>query len=175
MAAFDNAFSIAKHPDYYMPANAERCHAGSAPTLYAMREAYDAEFRVWLCDLVAYIALMSGCRDKLYAGQEIFIVNLFCDKGYIKVSELLLFVTKYLAGDYGATYGNLDPQKLGVAFNAFLAERREALQRIENRQREQERNQSTAGAISFAEYQRQQAARGVNVPALNLESLTKKI
>lgn len=175
IAQFDAAFSLVKHPDYYMPANAERCHAGNAPTLYALRDAYDAAFRVWLVDLVAYLAQMMGCRDKLFAGQEVFIVNLFLDKGYIKVSELLLFVTKYLAGDYGATYGNLDPQKIGVAFNLFLQERREALQRIENRAKEQAREKNRQGGISFEEYQRQQAAKGANVPALNLGGVTKKV
>lgn len=175
IAQFDAAFSIARHPDYYMPANAERCHAGNAPTLYALRDAYDAAFRVWLVDLVAYLAQMCGCRDKLFAGQEVFIVNLFLDRGYIKVSELLLFITKYLAGEYGAVYGNLDPQKIGVAFNLFLGERREALQRIENRAREQEREQAMRNTIPFSEYQRQQAAKGVEIPALDLGGVIKKV
>lgn len=172
---FDEAFSIVRHPDYYMPRNAERCHAGNAPTLYDLQAAYDAGFRVWLVDLIAYIAVMSGGRDKLLAGQEVFLQNLFLDKGYIKVSELLLFVSRYIAGEYGQTYGSIDPQKLGFAFNTFLGERREALTRIENAKRQQERAQDGGQTITFDEYRRQMKAQGVDVPPLTLGGIIKKI
>lgn len=174
MAHFDNVFSIVKHPDYYMPSNADRCHDGNAPTLYALNEAYGAAFRVWLVDLIAYIGLMSGTRDKLAAAQEIFVQNLFLDKGYIKVTELLLFVSRYIAGEYGQTYGSIDPQKIGVAFGTFLQERRDAITRIESNKRQQARATQDKG-VTFEEYRRQMAEQGVNVPPLSLGGITKKI
>ena len=174
MAHFDAVFSIVKHPDYYMPSNADRCHDGNAPPLYALNEAYGAAFRVWLIDLIAYIGLMSGTRDKLAAAQEIFVQNLFLDKGYIKVTELLLFVSRYIAGEYGQTYGNIDPQKIGVAFGTFLQERRDAITRIESNKRQQARATQDKG-VTFEEYRRQMAEQGVNVPPLSLGGITKKI
>lgn len=157
-----------------MQSHAEQCHAGTAPTLYALNETYGAAFRIWLVDLVAYIALMSGTRDKLTAQQEVFVQKLFLDKGYIKISELLLFVSRYIAGEYGQTYGNIDPQKIGVAFNTFLSERRDAITRIESNKRQQARATQDKG-VTFEEYRRQMAEQGVNVPPLSLGGITKKI
>lgn len=157
-----------------MQSHAEQCHAGTAPTLYALNETYGAAFRIWLVDLVAYIALMSGTRDKLTAQQEVFVQKLFLDKGYIKISELLLFVSRYIAGDYGQPFGYIDPQRIGVAFGTFLQERRDAITRIENAKRQQARAKQEQG-ITFEEYRRQMAEQGVNVPPLTLDGITKKI
>ena len=157
-----------------MQSHAEQCHAGTAPTLYALNETYGAAFRIWLVDLVAYIALMSGTRDKLTAQQEVFVQKLFLDKGYIKISELLLFVSRYIAGDYGQTFGYIDPQRIGVAFGTFLGERREAITKIENAQRQRERDKQAKG-ITFEEYRRIMAEHGVDVPPLTLDGITKKI
>jgi len=76
--------------------------------------------------------------------------------GFLKVTEIMLFLHHIKAGRYGHFYGTVDPQRITDALREFLEWRYNEISRIE-KQREQERwarelEERKKTAITYDEY-----------------------
>ncbi len=139
----------------------ERCHTGQAPELDVVAEAYGDEMAdAWLAgqlhDLSEYVggnALMSfeRCKETAAVMRRRF--------GFLKVTEIMLFLVDYKGGAYGETYGGIDGIKLCMALAKFCnVTRRKRLAEYECRREEArkaaERERQAAVAITMEDYER---------------------
>lgn len=139
----------------------ERCHTGQAPELDVVAEAYGGEVAdAWLAgqlhDLNEYVGgntMMSleRCKETAAVMRRKF--------GFLKVTEIMLFLVDYKGGVYGETYGGIDGIKLNTALGKFCnGTRRKRLEEYECRREEArkaaERERQAAGAITMEAYER---------------------
>ena len=125
----------------YSAEHVERAFFGTAPTLFTLCHAYHGDAAtIWmlpqLCDLNEYC----GCKEKLDEGQMTQLARIIVNEfGYLKVSEIMLFLHRFKSGRYGRFYGAVDPMIIVTALRySFMNERAAAIDEHERAQQRAE-------------------------------------
>lgn len=119
----------------------DRAFFGTAPTLIALRCAYhDNAASMWLMPQLFDLGEYCGCREKMDEVQMSQLANIIVNEfGFLKVSEIMLFIYRLKAGRYGKFYGAIDPLLIITALRYnFMNERAVAIERRESAEREAE-------------------------------------
>lgn len=137
----------------------ERCYTGEAPSLARLRATFgDAAAEIWLEIQINDLSEFAGCKDKLSHDQiQQTAVAIITAAPYLKVTEIMLFFTRFKQGIYGRFYGGVDGLIITTSLQTFLSERKKALIDIEQKQRAQQLNEDRERwrkeAISREEYE----------------------
>lgn len=134
--------------------NTKDCWFGSHPTLTSLDQVYNKPVgEAWLIPQLANISEYAGTKEKLTKQQikdcAFAIRNTY---GYLKVSEFMLFCTRFKAGIYGDFYGAVSPLTIAAALRLFVNDRSVAIERMEQERREADLEEQKKGAVSYEEY-----------------------
>lgn len=136
---FLNLFNPSKQIAYTR--NLDKVFRGAAPSLDVLAKAFGNSTRdSWLDIQITELAAFSGCRDKLTDHQREGLIEIIVeDYGYLKVTELMYFFRQFKSGEYGKFYGAVDPIAITAALKDFIAERRDILRRLAQKEDEAKR------------------------------------
>ena len=79
------------------------------------------------------------------------------DYGYLKMTEVMLFLRRFKTGRYGSFYGNVDPIVIISALGRFVVEERNSMLAAHELEEEKKRIEASAKDkrnISYEEYLR---------------------
>ena len=119
----------------------ERAYFGTAPTLLTLRCAYhDEAATVWMLPQLYDLGEYCGVKDKLDKEQMKQLARIIVQEfGYLKVTEVMLFLHRFKAGHYGRFYGAIDPMVIVMALrHDFMRERADAIDKREHAQQRAE-------------------------------------
>lgn len=119
----------------------ERAYFGTAPTLQTLRCAYhDEAATVWMLPQLYDLGEYCGVKDKLDKEQMKQLARIIVQEfGYLKVTEVMLFLHRFKAGHYGRFYGAIDPMVIVMALrHDFMRERAHAIDKREHAQQHAE-------------------------------------
>ncbi len=108
----------------------ERAYFGTAPTLLTLRCAYHDEAATeWMLPQLYDLGEYCGVKEKLDKNQMIQLAHIIITGfGYLKVTEVMLFLHRLKAGRYGRFYGAIDPMIIVTALRFdFMRERADAI------------------------------------------------
>jgi len=133
----------------------ERAYMAECPTLQNYDITYgESSSMKWVHMQVLALYGSSSNKDTGIAdGIRIFAQAFASEvKGY-KLSELMLFFSRYKAGKYDSSYASFDARRIGNAFfKEFIPERNREIDIIERKRTAQRRNKSKKGCISYEQY-----------------------
>jgi hypothetical protein len=117
--------------------NLDRAMFGSAPMLCTIDAAYgDGSATQWLIPQLHNLCVTVGVKTKLDDVQLRQLAQMIRKEfGYLKATEVMLFVWRFKAGHYGELYGAVDPVRIMRALRGRFCEER--ARRIELHEREQ--------------------------------------
>lgn len=106
-----------------------------APSLNVMDIAFGENASLkWLEKNIEILDAIAGTKVKMNTLQvtatALTLYSKFTEYR-LNVREILLFLFKFMSGDYGTFYGAVDPMKIGEAAGQFLSWRREQIESIE--------------------------------------------
>lgn len=135
------------------------CHFGQHPTLNDLREVYGPTAAPgWVIPELFDLSQYCGVREKMPKEALKECARLIAlNYGYLKVSELMLFFSRFKAGAYGRFYGVVDPMVIMEALRTFIRERGTAYGKHEAEEAKRRRDESAARAITYEEYLRRKA------------------
>ena len=137
----------------------ERCFIGNAPSLTRVKFAYDEETAIhWLEVQLVDLALTCGIPEKPTIEQATEISrSIIANFGFLKVTELMVFFSRFKGGRYGKFYGCIDLIVVTDALNTFLSERIEIINKFERaqqkREAEEKKRKADENAISKNEWE----------------------
>ena len=120
-------------------AHEQRAFFGTAPSLLTLRCAYhDDAATMWMLPQLYDLGEYCGCKEKLDKDQMTELARIIIQEfGFLKVTEIMLFLNRLKAGRYGRFYGAMDPMMIMTALRCdFMRERSDAIERHENAERE---------------------------------------
>lgn len=139
-------------------ANLERIHCGRAPELSIVSQAYGREVTVaWLEIQLNHLSEFCGVKDRMPSAiiHELALI-IFGTYHYLKMSEVMLFFARLMAGRYGMFYGTVDPIHIMNWMRTFIDERRDELERLEHlaeeRRRTERYKQWRTESVTYEEY-----------------------
>lgn len=143
-------------------------YVADVPLLGDLNETVPGAARLWIKTQVLALFFTSEARDKSTVDGIDFFAGCFAPEVYnYKLTELMLFFSRYKAGRYDNSYATFDSRRIGHAFfKEFLPERRAEMERMERRQanerKEAERWTPPEGYTSLTWYQecKRRAAAG---------------
>ena len=107
-----------------------------------------------------------GVTNDKFSKEQIYNLarNISSNYKTLKVTEVLLFVSRFETGMYGRFYGDTSyVLVVGEALSQFLVEREHYYADIERQRAEKKIEESKKCAISFDEYKRMKEAKGESV------------
>lgn len=120
----------------------------------------------WLYDLLQSMFIFLGVTDDKFSKEQVYVLAQTIASQYktLKVAEIMLFVSRFMAGKYGRFYGG-DSYALVVteALNTFLAEREHYYADLEREKQEKAIEDGKKGTITYEEYKRMKAEKGEQV------------
>ena len=119
----------------------DRAFFGTAPMLVTLRYAYDDQAAtVWMLPQLYELGDYCGVKEKLDREQIKQLARIIIQEfGFLKVTEVMLFLYRLKAGHYGRFYGAMDPLVIMTALRQdFMRERSDAIDRHERAQRQAE-------------------------------------
>lgn len=131
-------------------ANEQRAILGTAPMLCVLDAAYGEGSAVtWLIPQLHDLCAAVGVKTKLDDGQLRQLATMMRDEfGYLKATEVMLFLWRLKAGHYGEFYGSVDIQRVMRALRGkFTDERIKVIERHEGEQRDRERQEWARTAL----------------------------
>lgn len=153
----------------YVMMNKEKAYSCQCPTVSDVSLAYGPQIASqWISIQVAALFIASASRDEGMADSiKLFSESFAVEVGNFKLTELMLFFSRYRAGRYDGSYTQFDPHRIGYCFfKEFIPERSIELDRIireeEQRKIEQRRFVAPPGVSSYEAYQeaKRKAAEG---------------
>lgn len=148
-----------KHIQLKVALNPERAYLGKAPSVNNIRKAYSLEIlTVWIIAQLEDVNDFVGVREKMTLAQMEHIAHIvITEYGYLKASELHLFLYRLKAGRYGIFYGCIDPLVITRALTQFMQQRRTEIAAIEHKRElerlENQRKQWATTAVSRHQYE----------------------
>lgn len=124
--------------------NEQRAILGTAPMLCVLDAAYGEGSAVtWLIPQLHDLCAAVGVKTKLDDGQLKQLATMMRDEfGYLKVTEVMLFLWRLKGGHYGEFYGAVDIQRVMRALRGrYVEERNKVIARYEAEQKDAERRQ----------------------------------
>ncbi|WP_315254317.1 DUF6633 family protein [Segatella oulorum] len=142
-----------QHKCYAYP---ERCVSGKAPTLAVVNRDYGEQVVIdWLTIELNDYQNFIGVKEENKATLDVVceLSKMILGRYYfLKLSELMLFFQKLKYGDYGEMYGCVDAMRILRALRAFVVDRNNIIDRMEQTEREKKREEERKNAISHEEY-----------------------
>ncbi len=138
----------------------DRAYLGNAPTLNTVRLTYSYELLIiWIMAQLEDINDFVAVKQKMTLAQMEQSANIIATEyGYLKVTEIHLFLYRLKCGRYGTFYGCIDPLQLMQALNQFLEQRRTEINKIEQQNKQKELNtlryKWAATAVTRQEYEK---------------------
>lgn len=131
----------------------ESCFMGNFPTLAELKKEYNSKMPVaWLIPQLQNLSWYCGVKDKLNGKQlEECAYVIASQYSYLKVSELMLFFSRFKAGRYGKFYGNVDPLVITTSLRDFIDERNTTIDRYDNEQRRKQLEEEMKNGVSREE------------------------
>lgn len=105
------------------------CYFGGAPTLWNANLCYgNGTSEEWLIYQLTDLSEFTGVSKKITAPQISQMAKLIVgDYGYLKMTEVMLFIRRFKIGRYGTFYGNVDPLVIMDSVGKFLVERNDTI------------------------------------------------
>lgn len=134
--------------------NKKLCHFGNFPTMAQISNKFGKEVAVaWCIPQLSDLSEFCGCKGKITPKQIkecswLIAQNYF----YLKISELMLFFSRFKQGKYGRFYGSVDPMIIMSSLQDFLGERNDAIFDMESEKNLRHEQEAKKKAISRAEY-----------------------
>ena len=125
-------------------ANEQRAILGTAPMLCVLDAAYGEGSAVtWLIPQLHNLCVTVGVKTKLDDAQLMQLATMIRSEfGYLKATEVMLFVWRFKAGHYGEFYGSVDIQRIMRALRGkFCEERAKHIELHERELHEREKQQ----------------------------------
>ena len=144
------------HADYLFKKQLddEACMFGDYPTLIQLKTDFDGKFPVaWLMAHLHDLSEYCGCRDKLsgHALQQCASV-ISTEFGFLKVTEIMLFLHRFKSGRYGRFYGSVDPIVITTSLRTFLRERANEYEEHDRKLKEKADAEYAKTAVTYEEY-----------------------
>lgn len=130
--------------------NEERAFLGKAPMLCTLDAAYgEGSALLWLIPQLHDLCATVGVKTKLDDMQLKQLAQMIRSEfGYLKATEVMLFLWRLKGGHYGEFYGSVDIQRVMRALRGrFSEERAKVIDHHEGEQRDQERQQWSKTAL----------------------------
>ena len=134
--------------------NLDRAMFGSAPMLCTIDAAYgEGSATQWLIPQLHNLCVTVGVKTKLDDVQLRQLAQMIRKEfGYLKATEVMLFVWRFKAGHYGELYGAVDPVRIMRALRGrFCEERARHIELHEREQHELEKQQWAETAATPAQ------------------------
>lgn len=148
-----------KHIQIKVALNPDRAYLGKAPSLNNIRKAYNIDVLiVWIIAQLEDVNDFVGVRQKMTLPQmEHLACIIISEYGYLKATELHLFLYRLKAGRYGVFYGCIDPLIITRSLTQFMQQRGVEIAAIENKSEQQrlndKRKQWATTAVSRHQYE----------------------
>jgi hypothetical protein len=145
-------FMIANNPSVQQAVaqDENRAIMGSAPMLCTIDAAYgEGSAAQWLIpqlhDMCAAVGVKAKLDDNQLKQLALMIRNEF---GYLKATEVMLFMLRLKGGHYGEFYGSVDMQRIMRALRGkFTEERVKIIDRYEEEKKDRERQERAKSAL----------------------------
>jgi len=146
------SFCTMFNPDLQQVAadNERRAILGTAPMLCVLDAAYGEGSAVtWLIPQLHSLCVAVGVKNKLDDAQLIQLATMIRKEfGYLKATEVMLFLWRLKGGHYGEFFGSVDIQRVMRALRGkFSDERAKVLDAYESELKEQERIERAKTAL----------------------------
>lgn len=138
-----NSFMAVMNPQVQRlcASHVERAYFGNGPTLITLRCTYhDEAATMWLMPQLFDLCEYCGVKDKLDKEQMKQLAHIIVQEfGFLKVTEVMLFLHRFKSGCYGRFYGAVDPMIIVMALRYdFMRERAMAIDEREQAQHQAE-------------------------------------
>ena len=140
-----------------MAAVPERCYFGDYPTLSETAAVYGRKTAVqWLSAQLTAASAFCGARN-MTAGQiDTLAQMIHSEYCWLRITEVMLFLYKWMTGKYGEQYGSVDPQSIMRALATFVNNDRATAYDIRERERQRTLNEQYArNAVPMPDYVKQ--------------------
>lgn len=120
----------------YVAQNPEKAYFSNCPTIKKYDEVYgEGNAEMWIYAQVLALFGSSSCKDEGVAqGIGIFAQTFASSVQIYKLSELMLFFSRYKSGRYDNSFSQFDARRIGNAFfKEFIPERQKEIDRCEKR------------------------------------------
>lgn len=119
----------------------DRCFIGNALRLTDVADAYEEKTAIfWIKIQLLDLALFTGVKKPSDEQITMLCETILANYGYLKVTELMVFFSKFKAGQFERFFGNFDAMVITTSLATFIELRKnwifEAYQRQENEKRE---------------------------------------
>ena len=131
-------------------ANEQRAILGTAPMLCVLDAAYGEGSAVtWLIPQLHDLCAAVGVKTKLDDGQLAQLATMIRDEfGYLKATEVMLFLWRLKAGHYGEFYGSVDIVRVMRALRTrYIDERNKIIEADESARHDQEKIERAKTAL----------------------------
>ena len=122
------AFAVANNPDAQkaVAVNEEKAVLGESPMLCTLDAAYgEGSALLWLIPQLHDLCKTVGVKVKLDDVQLRQLATMIRSEfGYLKATEVMLFIYRLKGGHYGEFYGAVDPMRIMRALRGRFAEER---------------------------------------------------
>ena len=147
-----NAFCKAFNPDLQVTVsqNEDRAILGKAPMLCVLDAAYgEGSASQWIIPQLYDLCVAVGVKNKLDDIQLKQLAQMIrYEFGFLKVTELMLFLYRLKAGHYGEFYGSVDIQRIMRALRSkFCDERANMISNYEGELKDRERIERAKNAL----------------------------
>lgn len=140
--------------------NADLCFFGDYPTLAKIREYGKNTPVIWLVPQLINLSEYCGCKEKLKIEQLEEVARIIArDFYYLKISEIMLFFSRFKSGYYGKFYGAVDPLVIMKSLRIFVQDRRYVLVYHDQERKYQEKIESEKRAVSYETYKKMYKTR----------------
>lgn len=142
-------------------ADKDKCLFGSAPVLWDInRQIGRGTSEEWLVYHLADLCEYAGAREKMTGNQIKQVAELIAaDFGFLKVTEVVLFLRRMKCGCYGTFYGTVDPFIIMGALRNFVVERNAMIAQREEERLKKAIATAKTGAVSYEEYLKAKASQ----------------
>lgn len=123
--------------------NEKRAFFGTYPTLCELRAENETMTLQWLAMHLADLSTYCGARNMDNSQLGGLAKTILAEYGYLKLTEVMLFIHRFKVGAFGTFYGSVDPLTITNALLKFIKyDRGEAYdKRIQEEREERERKE----------------------------------
>lgn len=139
----------------YVSSNIEKAYLSDTPTLGSYSDCFGFEnAKKWIHSQVLALYGMSGNKDEGVAEGLSFFSSSFASQTMnYKLSELMLFFSRYKSGKYDNSYASFDTKRIGNAFFfEFVKERKYEIDLIERKKIIERIDENYRNSVTYEEY-----------------------
>ena len=151
-----------------------KCTTGDYPTLYEITNSLGEDVSVeWLARQFIDLSEYSNVQHKLTTGQ-VYQMSRIINKyyGYLKITEIMLFIADFEAGKITKFFGNVDPLEITNALKEFVESRNHIIDMNEEEKRNTEYENNKKNHITYEEYLKRKKEKEKNAGIKEHEKTT---